>query len=556
MPMPGAHTPDEFKGTLFYSSPKNFPDSLSRNKEVISTLNKLYASGYLAASIDSMVNDSLHQINFIRTGEIYKWTKLDKGNVDEGLLNEIGFRDRFYMNKVFSLKQFNDLQEKILDWCDNNGYPFAGFKLDSLLAEENTIAASLNLQKGNLIIIDSVIIKGTAKLKPVYLLNYISVKQNDVYNESLIKKISSRLRELPMVNELKPFVIEFSETRARIILFLDDKKASQLDGVIGVLPDAANKGKVNLSGDVRLRLQSAFGRGELIDLNWKQPAPKTQDLKLKLNNPFLFSSPIGVDGGLTIYKKDTTYIDVIQNIGLQYLLTGGNYFKIFAQNKKSDLLANSTLQFLQTLPPYADVSSITYGAGLKTEKTDYRLNPRRGYAAELAAGAGTKKIFQNPKIKSELYDNLRLKSDQYSAEYSVDFYFPLFKRTVINIGSKGAYFYSSEIFTNELFRFGGLKTLRGFDEESIYASQFYLGKIEYRYILEQNSFLFAFFNAAYYENNGREEFIHDTPFGFGAGITFQTKLGIFSLNYALGKQFNNPILFRSAKVHFGIVNYF
>lgn len=46
------------------------------------------------------------------------------------------------------------------------------------------------------------------------------------------------------------------------------------------------------------------------------------------------------------------------------------------------------------------------------------------------------------------------------------------------------------------------------------------------------------------------------PVGFGAGITFETRLGIFSFNYALGKQFNNPILFKEGKVHFGIVNYF
>lgn len=142
------------------------------------------------------------------------------------------------------------------------------------------------------------------------------------------------------------------------------------------------------------------------------------------------------------------------------------------------------------------------------------------------------------------------------AEYTIDFYFSLAKRIVLNAGSKGAYLQAPEIFTNELFRFGGLKTLRGFDEESIYASQYYIGKAEFRYLLEQNSFLFIFINGAWYENKSRDIYIHDTPAGVGAGITFQTRLGIFSLNYALGRQFGNPILFRSAKVHFGIVNYF
>lgn len=516
----------------------------------------LYDSGFIAASADSITNDSLHQTVYISTGSFYKWTSLNSGNVDEGLLNEIGFHERIYSGKIFSLKQLSNLQQRILDWCDNNGYPFAILRLDTVKTENEYVTASLNLQKRNLVLIDSVVIKGSAKLKSVYLLNYISVKQGDVYNESLIKIISIRLKELPMVQEVKPFAIEFSENKARVILYIDDRKASQLDGIIGVLPDGTGKGKVNLSGDVRLRLQSAFGRGELLDLNWKQPSPKTQDLKLKFNYPFLFSTPVGIDAALNIYKKDTTYIDVIQNIGLQYLLTGGNYFKIFLQKKNSNLLSTSTLKFLPALPPYADVSSITYGAGFKSEKTDYRLNPRKGYSAELTAGTGTKKISRNPEINPELYENIKLKSDQYMAEYTIDFYFSLAKRIVLNAGSKGAYLQAPEIFTNELFRFGGLKTLRGFDEESIYASQYYIGKAEFRYLLEQNSFLFIFINGAWYENKSRDIYIHDTPAGVGAGITFQTRLGIFSLNYALGRQFGNPILFRSAKVHFGIVNYF
>ena len=120
----------------------------------------------------------------------------------------------------------------------------------------------------------------------------------------------------------------------------------------------------------------------------------------------------------------------------------------------------------------------------------------------------------------------------------------------------GAFLYSPDIFENELYRFGGLKSLRGFDELTLLASQYLIGKIELRYLLEQNSYLALFANGAYYENRSGGNFIHDTPFGFGAGMTFETKLGIFSFNYALGKQFDNPILFRSGKIHFGLVNYF
>jgi hypothetical protein len=48
----------------------------------------------------------------------------------------------------------------------------------------------------------------------------------------------------------------------------------------------------------------------------------------------------------------------------------------------------------------------------------------------------------------------------------------------------------------------------------------------------------------------------DFPFGFGAGTTFETKVGLFGLTYALGQQQDNPISFKTGKIHFGYVNYF
>jgi len=359
-----------------------------------------------------------------------------------------------------------------------------------------------------------------------------------------------------MVTEIRPFSMAFTEQTARVILQIDDKKASQIDGIIGILPDNSKSGKVQVTGDLRIRLLSSFGKGELFDLNWKQPAAKTQDLKVKLNYPFLFSSPFGIDLKLGIYKKDTSYLEVEYGVGIQFLLKGGNYLKVFVEDKKSSLLSTKIYENATILPPFADMRKTTYGLGYKSSQLDYRLNPRTGYSLELTAGAGNRTIRKNGRLRPEIYDSLELKSVQYNGEGMVDFYLPLFSRNVINIGFKGGAVSSGNTFSNELMRFGGLHTLRGFDEESITASAYTMGKLELRYILEQNSFLFVFFNTAWYERNTRSEYISDTPFGFGAGLTFETRLGIFSFNYALGREFNNPVRIRSAKIHFGLINYF
>src|SRR5205085_9334022 len=115
------------------------------------------------------------------------------------------------------------------------------------------------------------------------------------------------------VSELKPMQVIFNTTGCYIKLFLNDKKSSQIDGIIGVLPADDKGGKTTITGDLRLRLQNSFAHGELIDFHWQQSKAKTQDLNIRFVYPFLFQSPFGIDAGLNIHKQDTTYVDIKGN---------------------------------------------------------------------------------------------------------------------------------------------------------------------------------------------------------------------------------------------------
>jgi hemolysin activation/secretion protein len=149
-----------------------------------------------------------------------------------------------------------------------------------------------------------------------------------------------------------------------------------------------------------------------------------------------------------------------------------------------------------------------------------------------------------------------IKETQYIFKGEIDKYFQLSSRSVIQASYHGAAIFSNKIFQNELFRIGGFHLLRGFNEQSVLASQYHIGTIEYHYLLGQNSYFYLFFDGAYVVNESLSPVTYDTPIGFGAGINFETRAGIFGVNYALGQQQNNPIQFRNAKIHFGYVNYF
>ena len=130
------------------------------------------------------------------------------------------------------------------------------------------------------------------------------------------------------------------------------------------------------------------------------------------------------------------------------------------------------------------------------------------------------------------------------------------RKELLTIIQAASVFGNSTVYKNELLRIGGLKTIRGFDEESIFTSAYVIPTLEYRYLFAQNSHLLLFAEGAWYENNSNHQYVSDTPVSLGAGITFDTKAGILSMYYALGNQFNNGFDARNGKIHFGLTALF
>ena len=295
-------------------------------------------------------------------GERYLWTNVNPVNIDESFLSGTGIKNKKKKSIPFNYVKISSWMETILKNCENNGYPFANVRLTNVQQVNNEYAADLELNKNKLVRIDSIIIKGNATIAPVYIYNYIDIKEGSIYDESKLIRISIRLKELAFVTELKPNQLLFTENITKLYIYLDNKKASQFDGVIGFLPDENNEGKLNLTGEVHLKLQNSLQRGEVIEFNWKQLPNKTQDLKIHLLYPFLLNTPFGIDGNLSIYRRDSTYTDVIKNLGIQYSISGNNYLKAFINDKQSDLQSSKGLENITVLPDYADISILSYGA--------------------------------------------------------------------------------------------------------------------------------------------------------------------------------------------------
>lgn len=533
-----------------------FTTIAAREKEIHSVLVSLWNDGYLAARTDSIRQDSTSQTVYINAGQQYQWAVLSPGNVDDEILSFAGYHKRNFRNKIFKVKEVARIQERILLWCENNGYPFASIRLDSVEFEnDGRIKSQLNLTRNRFTKIDSIIVKGSLKTSEAFLYNYIGIAPGDPYSESKIAALSPRIKELSFAKESKPFTILFTDRYTKLTLYLDKKKAGQFDGIVGILPD--NSGNVVFTGDVRLKLQNSLRRGELIELNWRRLQTQTQDLKAKISYPYLFRTPAGIDYSIKLYRRDTSFLHVQQVFGLQYIFTGNTGIRAYVKNTSSSLLATTGMENLTTLPSTADISAISYGLGAHIEKLDYKFNPTRGWLVDFTWDIGTRTIKENSGLNPVIYEGLKLKTAAYSSSLTIEKFWPMGKRMTILSGIKSAWaFNSGFLLRNELSRIGGLTTLRGFDEESIFASSYAITTIEYRFLLEQNSWFFAFYDQGWYENDSKDTFVTDTPYGFGTGVTFETKAGIFALTYALGSQFGQPVQFRSGKIHVGFIGLF
>lgn len=537
--------------------------------EYIARLPKsLQAKGYITSSVDSFfkIQDTFFVQLFL--GEKYRWGSLSANESDWPVLNQAGIFQNEFSKKPFDPALVQETYEKLLDYFENNGYPFARVSLDSIIITNDLISGKLTVVPGQLYYLDTIHIKGNAKISNTFLWNFLNIQPHTLYNKSVLNAINKRLVELPYIQQTQAWEIRMLNTGAELNLFLENKKSNQVDLLVGLLPSGGTAGgKLLLTGEANLDIRNPFGYGETLALNWQQLQDKSPRLNLFFARPYIFKSPFGVNLGFQLYKKDSAYLNIQAQVGLQYVLSAKQSGTVYLKYTRTNLLEVDTLFVKSThqLPDVIDLSSTGLVLQYDFNNTDYRFNPRKGNELQVQAGFGDKVIRKNNTILQlkdtgfnfeNLYDTLQLKSYQVSFKTAAAHYFPLGKQSTIKTTFYGGIFQSPHYYLNELFQIGGYKILRGFDEESIYCNRYAVASFEYRYLLGQNSYLFGFTDLGYtHFENSLLQFNH-TYIGVGGGIAFETNAGIFNISYAIGKRDDEKLDFRQSKIHIGFISLF
>jgi outer membrane protein assembly factor BamA len=474
--------------------------------------------------------------------------------------------------KAMNIAEVRGLQERLLDHFENNGYPFASLRLDSIRFVGDSMYATLKLDKGPLYKIDSIRNLGTASISPSFLQQFLGLKNGSIYRKEKLQQISSRLMELPYLEEKQPWNLSLLGTGSILNVYLYPKKSSEINVLVGLLPanEQLESNKMLVTGEANINLKNSLGGGETIGLNWQQLQVKSPRLNILFQQPYLFGSPFGMNFNFDLFKKDSSYVNISILLGAAYAVSSTQTGSVFIQRLTTNLLTVDTFSVKNNrkLPPEADVTSTNIGVNYQWITTDYRFNPRKGNEFNVTASAGTRNIRKNNVIVklyddrepsfdfNRLYDTLKLKSYQFRVKLQAIHYFPVSGASTLKAAFNGGWFQSPSIFRNELFQIGGYKLLRGFDEESIFSSAYGVATAEYRYLLGRNSFIAAFVDYGSSKNNMVQTKTNSTFLGTGLGMAFETKAGIFNITYAVGKRDADRFNFRQSKIHLGYVNYF
>ena len=546
-------------------------DSLSVLQKIKKFQIDKIGEGYINANIDTIKVDSPFIQPSFYYGKVYQDIKVDIDEETRLLINQSARGLRAWRNLSLDQNEIRDAMEDAMTYLENNGYPFAKLKLDDIQIEEDQVNARLDVKKGPWISFDSLDINNSKVVNLGFLYRYLQIEPKSAYNQSLILDLKRKVDNLPFLQLEEDPKITFLNNEAIVRLPIKVQNASRFDFIFGIVPNdnSGSNQQYTLTGEVLSEMINRLGAGERIFINVRRLRPEVLDVKLSFDYPYIFGQALGVETDFQLFRNSTNFLDVLGKAGLQFILSPNDQISFTVSNKTSRLIEVDSTAILNSrrLPTQQDVSFTSGGLGITMNHLDYRFNPTRGWALNSEINLGAKTIIKNRTIESlnnefvdfeNAYDTLDLNTFQSEITLFAEVYIPPTPWSTIKWSVDAAYkFNQDQLFANELWRIGGNKRLRGFEEESIFTDRYIINTAEFRILLDKNSFLsLPIIDWAWYKPQQEGFGDWDSALSIGMGLNFATQAGVFNVSFVAGSRLENPINLQETKIHFGYVNLF
>ena len=507
--------------------------------EIDSTIDSLQLEfekiGYFNNRLDSLVNKDSVYVAYFFLGKHFKKIRVFYDN------KLIDRKDLFELSKNISKDYFEiqidklpNIMNQLIGHFEKQGKSFTKASLSEIKTRGEYLTSKLIIKVSDKRTVDKIIIKGYTSFPLSFIKNYLNLNTNAIFSSKKIELLSRKIKSLSFVKETKPSEVLFTNDSTYLYMYLKKEKANRFDGLIGFSSDE-NSDKLSFNGYLNLELNNVLNSGEQIALNWRNNGSNRQFFELNFELPYLFNSPITPKLGLNIFKQDSSFINTKTNLELGYFLNYQNKISLTYDSENSSSLLNvPTTEVLDYKSNFLGVSyhfKILNTAELFSEKFNLYVDLKSG----------------NRKLD-------KIKTNQSSILFKSNFLWSLNARNHIYANNFTGLLISDDYLINELYRIGGIDDLRGFNEDSIFASSYSIFNLEYRYNTGQFSYLYTISDIGFIQNKLANS--NNRLYGLGLGYSFSTTIGFLDLGYTLGKFDKMPFNLDNSRFHLKIINSF
>ncbi|MHA3787309.1 BamA/TamA family outer membrane protein [Flavobacterium hauense] len=497
----------------------------SINDETALLSERLFRIGYLGNNLTetTKANDTTFAYKLslgYRTKDIHIYT----GKISPDVKIHLGISKDTLTLPMSEVENFMTSNVALLE---KKGYSLSSMQLTEYSSHYRSLFATLTAKIEKKRVLNDIVIEGYKKFPEGIRKNIIKQYKGKTFNQDKLQRIYNDFSALRFVSQLRYPEILFKQDTTKVYAYLEKAKPNSFDGFIGFSNDDQNK--VIFNGYLDLMLNNVLNTGEKFNLFWKSDGNKQTTFNAALELPYIFRSPIGLKGSLKIFKQDSTFQNTVTDINIGYYFSYNS--KLFAGHQQTQSVdiqnANSS-----TLSDYSNsFFTATY------EFTNYNLDDfifpeKTTLFAKSGAGSRESKTGN---------------SDQYFLQINFSHNFYLNKRNIINLKSQGYYLKSDTYIINELFRFGGINSIRGFNENSLQANLLLSLMAEYRYTLSQNMYVHSITDYGYFQDETSKTRNNLLGLGFGFGLF--TKTGLFNIIYANGSTKDQQIKLSNSIIH-------
>jgi len=514
-----------------------FKDYNTLKKEVDSLSKRLLTTGYINSRLLHLKkeSDSTYNAQFILKERYNSITIFHNGLIDDAILklSDLKFDGNSFTLEISKLEQTLDF---INAEIANRGNPFSTLQLIDIKQESTTnLSARLELSKPIKRTIDKIIIKGYEKFPKSFVKRYMKIKIGQGFNLARIKEKTSELNDLRFANQIKDPEVLFTKDSTILYMYIEKTKSNAFDGFLGFGTNEETN-KIEFDGYLNLSLTNNLNYGENLRLLYKSDENDQQTFDGNLTMPYMFGSPLGVELNLNIFKKDSTFVTAKQSAKLNYQINSNHVIGIGLSGVNSSDLLDTEISSVNDFK-----SSFYFTNYVYTKRQNYDFLFPVNFLFDITAGFGNR-----------TFDDI----DEDQTKFALNTFkiFNLNDRNSIYIRSSGQIIDSDTYLENELPRFGGINSIRGFEENSLFANLFGVINTEYRYRLNRDIYVHSVIDAAYFENKISNQ--KGKLFGFGFGFGLLSKAGLFRFNYTSGKTENQRFKLSDSKVHLSLTAIF